>query len=177
MPGRNIFALGCGIELPLQPTQREPRVPNSVLHLRDAPQVTLHEICGEDGHPPGVQPDERLADRLVQPFLYRIRGVPRPYLCSQPPGIFSSPGGSPNVPQGAASLQELLVRPPGEYQAVVSEETRVGEQVQDPHAPVVLPVLFLSEAPDEPALRHSRPLLSLLSVPLSPTSVSRAGSS
>src|SRR5215208_886984 len=60
-PGRRIFALGYGIDLTLQPTKREPRLPNSILRLGDTTQATLYEICGEDGDRPCVQPDERLA--------------------------------------------------------------------------------------------------------------------
>src|SRR5215208_8537101 len=121
-PGRRIFALGCGIDLPLQPAQSEPRVPNSVLHLGDALQTTLCEICREDYHRPGVQLDERFTDRPVQPSLYSIRGAPRPYLLNPLPGILSSLGDGPDVPQGAARPQELLVRPPR------SEERRVGKE-------------------------------------------------
>src|SRR5215208_2105784 len=113
-PGRRNFALGFGIDLPLQPALSEPRVPNGVLHLGYAPQATPREICGEDYHRPGVQPDKRLTDRPVQPSLYRVRDVPRPYYLSPLPAILSSLGDGPDVLQGAARLQELLVRPPGE---------------------------------------------------------------
>src|SRR5215208_576846 len=157
-PGRRIFALGCGIDLPLQPAQSEPRVPNGVLHLGDALQTTLCEICREDYHRPGVQLDERFTDRPVQPSLYSIRGVPRPYLLSLLPGILSSLGDGPDVPQGAARPQELLVRPPREHQPLVNEETRAGEQVQELPTRVVWAVPRLSETPDELALRHSNSL-------------------
>src|SRR5215208_5856633 len=130
-PGRRIFALGCGIDLPLQPSKGEPPVPNSVLHLGYAPQATPREICGEDYHRPGLQLDERLTDRPVQPSLYRIRDVPRAYHLSPLPGILSSLGDGPDIPQGAARLQEFLMRPRGEHHPFGNGETCAGEQVQE----------------------------------------------
>src|SRR5215204_4742351 len=168
-PGRRIFALGCGIDLPLQPALSEPRVPNGVLHLGDAPQATPREICGEDYHRPGVQLHERLTDRPVQPSLYRVRDASRPYHLSPLPAILSSLGDGPDVPQGAARPQKLLVRPLREHQPLVNEETRAGEQIQELATRVVWAVPRLSETPDELALRHSKSLPTALSALLFPS--------
>src|SRR5215208_728449 len=75
----------------------------------------------------------------------------------------SSLGDGPDVPQGAARPQKLLVRPLREHQPLVNEETCAGEQVQELATRVVWAVPRLSETPEELALRHSKCLPTPLS--------------